>query len=344
MLKNSNRVAVVVFSALFTTIIGFLFYLMFFVKFDTAASVFDIPANACYSPENPEKNLLNSNTKEIEKTEKGKVVDVAAKGKAEGKIIDKYISPYTANTSYKNIYLKNSTDLKIDIKTLLNSKLEFSIKKNSSPQVLILHTHATESFMLSDRNYYTDKDLSRTTENTKNMVALGEIVAKKLNAAGIVTLHDKTQHDYPSYNDSYSNAAKTINSYKSKYKDLKIVIDLHRDAISAGNNDKIKLTKTINGKRAAQVMLVMGSQSGYVTNFPKYRENLKLAVRIQSKIEELYPGLARSISLMPRNYNQSLTTGSVLIEVGTDANSLEEAKYSAQLLGNALTELLKDLK
>ncbi|MBO4467961.1 MAG: stage II sporulation protein P [Clostridia bacterium] len=340
--KNGNKAAVFLFSLLFVLVFGAMIFLSFFEEQERSENFFDIPANA-FSPAEISPVALSQDGSKTENVPGG-VVDVGAKGKAEGKIIEKYFSPYTANTSYKNVYLKNSTDLKIDIASLLSEKLRYGIVKNSSPQVLVLHTHATESFFSGNRDYYTDKDLTRTTDISKNVVSLGEIVAKKLNASGVSTLHDKTLHDHPSYNDSYPNAAATINSYKAKYKDLKVVIDIHRDAIASGESDKIKLTKTVNGKPAAQIMLVMGSQSGTVKNFPDYRENLKLAVRIQSKIESLYPGLARAVSLMPRNYNESLTTGSVLIEIGTDANSLEEAQYSAELLGNALAELFKELQ
>ncbi len=278
-----------------------------------------------------------------EPASEGETVAVSAGGEVKGKIQEKFISPYTAKDSYNNVYLKNSTDLKIDIKKLLGSKLGFKIENSTEPQVLILHTHATETYMTEDTDYYTSAYTSRTQNESSNMLAIGKIVADKLNSAGIVTLHDKTLHDYPSYNESYSRSAKTINKYKAKYKNLKIVIDLHRDAIAANDTDKVKLTTQIDGKKAAQIMLVMGSQSGSVTNFPHWQENLKLALRLQQTIEVMYPSLARSLSLMPKNYNQSLTTGSMLIEIGTDANTLEEAKYSAELLSNALAALLKTL-
>ncbi len=270
-------------------------------------------------------------------------VQTATKAQAKGKVIEKFISPYTANTSYNNVYLKNNTELDIDIKTMLSSSLGFTVQKNAQPQVLIIHTHTTETFMTQDRDYYTDADVTRTTDNSKNMVHLGEIVAKKLNEAGIVTVHDKTVHDYPEYNGSYSRSAQTVCDNLEKYPDIKIVIDLHRDAIASGDNDKVKLTTEINGRKAAQIMLVMGSQSGSVTNFPNWQENLKLAVRLQQTVEVMYPSLARSISLMSRNYNESLTTGSMLIEIGTDGNTIEEVEYSAELLGNALKSLLNTL-
>ena len=264
-------------------------------------------------------------------------------GSVKGKVISRYISPYNAGLSYNGVYLKNSTDLTVDIKELLESPLTFKISKDGSPQVLIVHTHTTETYMTEESDYYTEAFSSRTRQSDKNMVSVGKRVAEKLNAAGIKTLHDTTEHDYPNYTGSYSRAAKTINSYLKKYPSIKVVLDLHRDAVSSGESDKVKLVTEIDGKKAAQVMLVMGSQSGSVTNFPNWKENLKLAVRLQQKIEQKYPTLARPLSLMPKNYNESLTTGSLLIEFGTDVNTLAEAHYSAELVGNALAELLSGL-
>lgn len=277
-----------------------------------------------------------------EKTE-SQTVEVSSPDTAKGKIISRYISPYNAGLSYNKVYLKNSTDLEISIKELLEAPLSFKIEKNDSPQVLIIHTHTTETFMTEDSDYYTAAFSSRTRDKTKNMISIGKIVADRLNAAGIKTLHDETEHDYPNYTGSYTRAAKTINGYLKEYPTIKIVLDLHRDAVSSGESDKVKLVTEIGGKKAAQVMLVMGSQSGGVTNFPNWKENLKLAVKLQQIMEEKYPTLARPLSLMPKNYNESLTTGSLLIEFGTDANTLAEAHYSAELVGNAIAELLNGL-
>ncbi len=277
--------------------------------------------------------------------QEGESAAVAAKseGEVKGEIIEKFISPYTAKTAYNNVYIKNSTELSVDIKSLLESPIGFDIKKNDEPQVLIIHTHTTETFMESDSETYTESDASRTNEQEKNMVHLGKIVADTLNEAGIKTVHDTTVHDFPKYSGSYTRAASTISSNLKKYPQIKIVLDIHRDAIASGDSDKVKLTTEIDGKKAAQVMLVMGSQSGGVTNFPSYEENLKLAVRYQQIMEVMYPSLARALSLTSKNYNESLTTGSMLLEIGTEANTLEEVRYSAQLAANALKSLLNTL-
>lgn len=284
-----------------------------------------------------------TSSKETEGKADPQAVETGASAK-KGEIIAQYNSPYSAPLSYDSVYMKNNTDLDISIKKYLEGKISFRIEKSEEPQVLILHTHATETFKTDDNPYFTDDFSSRSQDNSKNMVSVGKIVAEKLNNAGIKTLHDTTLHDYPSYTKSYSRAAATINEYLKKYPSIKVVLDLHRDAVSKENGDKVKLQTEIGGKKAAQVMLVMGSQSGGVTNFPNWEENFKLAVKLQQKIEQKYPTLARPLMLMSKNYNQSLTTGSLLIEFGTDVNTLEEVHYSAEMVGESLAELLSALQ
>ncbi len=302
-----------------------------------------IPSNGYEEIEQKEEKTETENTptkKEEPKKETSTESVAASAGAIKGKIQTRYISPYNSKLVYDKVYMKNNTNLKIDIKSLLNEKINFKIEKEKGPQVLILHTHATEAFFIQNTDYYTEKYNSRSTNNQNNMVRIGEVITQKLNNAGIETIHDKTLHDYPNYTGSYSRAAETISKYLKKYPSIKIVLDLHRDAVTADNGDKVKLVTKINGKQAAQVMIVMGSQSGSVTNFPNWKENLKLAVRLHQKIEQKYPTLARPLTLNSKNYNESLTTGSLLIEFGTDVNTLDEALYSADLVGNALTEML----
>ena len=298
-----------------------------------------------FSKEEEEKEEQNEtvlNSEPPAEPPKSESVVTTTTGAVKGKILSQYISPYKASLSYNHTYVKNSTPLKIDVKELLNGSLKFKMQKNSSPEVLILHTHTTECFMETNDDFYTAETLSRNTDNNKNMAKIGETVAQKLNEAGIKTLHDKTQHDYPEYTGSYSRAAKTINSYLKKYPSIKVVIDLHRDSVTSGN-DKVKLVTEINGKKAAQVMLVMGSQSGTVTNYPNWKENLKLALKLQQTMEIKYPTLARPLMLMSKSYNQPLSSGAMLIEIGTDANTLSEALYSAELVGDSLASLLNTL-
>ena len=339
----------------------FLFYSFFStptIKHKNKPTFTDIFQNTPQKEENLAENtesLVENINKTPQETTSQKVESVASTTSSKketattsaaavkGKILTRYISPYSVKDSYSGVYLKNYTSAKVDLKELLNKKINFKINKNSEPQVLIMHTHTTESFMQTDENYYTEDFNSRSTNNNKNMVKIGGIIAKKLNDNGIKTLHDKTQHDYPEYTGSYNRAAKTINSYLKKYPSIKIVLDLHRDAISA-DGGKAKLVTEIGGKKAAQVMLVMGSQTGSIKDHPKWKENLSLAVKLQQTMEAKYPTLARPLMLMSKKYNQSLSTGSLLIEFGTDVNTLSEACYSAEMVGDSLVSLFNTLK
>lgn len=263
---------------------------------------------------------------------------------AVGKIYEQFLSPYSQKLNYGGIYIKNSAGLSIDIKNELETALAFKIKKSKEPEVLIVHTHATESYMSEDKGYYTAQDTPRNDNDSKNVIAVGEKFAQVLKNGGISVIHDKTHHDSPSYNQSYSRAKTTITEYLKKYPSIKIVVDIHRDSIAMQGNDKCKPTREIGGKKAAQVMLVVGSQSGSVTDFPNWKQNFRLALRFQQTMEAMYPGLARAMLLCSRKYNTNLTTGSLLLEVGTDSNTLGEAVYSAELAATSLLGVLNTIK
>ena len=260
------------------------------------------------------------------------------------KITDRFISPYGANTSYNNVFLKNNTGLTIDLPSLLKQRLNFKVEKNSSPQVLIVHTHSTESYMTQDRDYYTESDFSRRLDTNQNMVHIGEIFAEKLQNAGIGVIHDKTLHDHPSYTGSYTRSAETVNKHLSENPSIKIVIDIHRDAITSEDKTKTRPVLQFGGENTAQVMLVMGSETGGITNFPKWKENLAFAVKYQQTLEVMYPGIARAITLNSAKYNQNLTVGSILLEVGSEANTFSEAESAAEKSATALVGLLNTLK
>lgn len=269
-------------------------------------------------------------------------VNAATDSTVLGKVNSSFITPYKSNTSYNRVYINNKTDVPIDISSLLSGNNPVDIEKSDEPQVLIVHTHTTECYLLESKDYYTDADHSRTTDHSKNMVAIGNIFTNKLNSAGIKTLHDTTAHDYPAYNGSYTRSKATIEKYLKQYPSIKVVIDIHRDSIGSSNGNKTKPIVNVNGKNAAQVMLVMGC-GAKITNHENWMQNLTFAAKYQQTLEVLYPGLARSISLVNSRYNQNLTVGSILLEVGTDSNSFEEAVYGAQLASDALVSYLNTL-
>ncbi len=257
-----------------------------------------------------------------------------------GQVKTTTLSLSAANLKGHGVHINNKTDRSVDVSNYLKQGLPFSLETTDQPQVLIVHTHATESYINGDRGYYIKSASTRSTDNTQNTVSVGEVMAQVLNQAGIVTIHDETQHDYPNYTGSYTRSAETIRHYLKQYPSIKVVIDGHRDAIAGEGDTKIKPTATINGKSAAQIMILAGCETGSVEDFPHWEENLRFCLQLQKQIEADYPGLARPLLFKACKYNFHLLSGSILIEIGTDANTLDEAKYSAKLLAEALKKVL----
>jgi len=257
-----------------------------------------------------------------------------------GEIKTTVLSLSAANTKGGGVHISNKTDLEIDPKEYLSQGLPFTMTETGQPQVLIVHTHGSEAFAEGDYGYYIKSASTRSTDNTKNMVAVGQVIADELNEAGIVTINDTTLHDHPNYTGSYTRSAETIKKYLEKYPSIKVVIDAHRDAISGNGDEKIKPTVEIMGQKAAQIMILAGCETGSVENFPNWKENFRFCLQLQKQIETNFPGLARPLSFKACKYNFDLLNGSILIEIGSDANTLEEAKYSAKLLSRSLIQLL----
>lgn len=291
-----------------------------------------------------EPELVSSEATAVSSEKASSVTPASAQGEAKGKIITKCVTTGSETITYNNVSVKNSTSLSIDLKAELLAGPSVRLLQTSEPQVLIMHTHTTECFMLDERDYYTDSDLSRTTDDAQNIVAVGEALRSGLQAKGIGVIHAAEKHDYPEYTGSYTRSAVTVKKYLEKYPSIKVVIDLHRDAIMDSAGTKTALVSEINGKKAAQLMIVAGCEAGDVTGYPDWRQNFRLAIKLQQSLEVMYPTLARPMLLTERKYNQHLTPGSLLIECGTDANTLEQAKYSATLLADSLALTLNMLK
>ncbi|MCD8049754.1 MAG: stage II sporulation protein P [Clostridia bacterium] len=248
-----------------------------------------------------------------------------------------------AENGYKSsdgIYINNQTDKSVDISSLLNAPLNFSASSDD-PLVLIVHTHTSESYTPSEKYNYTPSDTDRTEDINYNMASVGEVAYETLTAAGINTIHDKSINDYPSYSGSYSKTLKLIESYIEKYPSIQIVLDIHRDAIIKSDGTKIRTAATINGEEAAQIMLVVGTdQSGLA--HPDWQQNLSFALKLQYEMNELYPSLARPINLRKQRFNQHTAPGALIVEVGTNGNTLEEAKLGVKLFSDALIEVLSN--
>ena len=240
--------------------------------------------------------------------------------------------------SIHNLTQYSDADLRAAVTT---PSLPFDIEVNSSePQVLILHTHATETYQTWPDLIY-DPDFTARTQNTElNMCAVGEKMAEVLNGAGINTLHDTTLHDSPSYTESYDRSYATTQAYLEKYPSIKVVLDVHRDAIEDADGTRVKPLCTVNGEDTAQVMIIAGCDNGSSIRLPNWRLNLRFAAAWEQAMEQRTPGLTRPVMCAYRYYNQDLTTGSLLIEIGGHANTVAEAVRAGQYAAEALSVLL----
>ncbi|MEE0943935.1 MAG: stage II sporulation protein P [Clostridia bacterium] len=233
------------------------------------------------------------------------------------------------NTASSVLEIKNQSGKSVDCEKLVSEPLNF-IKKGQKPQVLIIHTHTTES--------YFDKD--RSVDENKNMIAVGKVVKEKLTDAGISVIHDTTVHDYPSYNGAYTRAAATTNKRLSENPEINIILDIHRDAIASNDGSKLSLVTEINKEKTAQLMFVVGTDAQL--SHSKWQENMKLALKLQRKANELYPTLMRPINLREQRFNQQLSEGSIILEVGTNGNSIEEAKRGAVYISDVIVKVLNN--
>ena len=239
------------------------------------------------------------------------------------------------------ISIKNNTNYTIDIEKELAKELPFDIIDTQKPQVLIVHTHASEAYLLEDTGYYYEDYTSRSLNNKTNILQVGKKLTKTLNDRGISTLQSLVHHDSPTYNGSYDRSEKTIYQYLKKYPSIKVVIDVHRDAIGyGGEQGKYKPTFVANGKKAAQIMIMSGYDPTGAYGFEHWQNNLGFAVKLEETAERLYPGMTRPLYFGDFAYNMFINSGSLLIEVGTDANTLDEAVYTGELLGNVIAEVL----
>ena len=236
--------------------------------------------------------------------------------------------------------IKNSTDNDDAVLAeAAEAGLPFSIELNSDePQVLILHTHATECYQPWDDLWYDPDFAARSLDTSMNMCAVGARMTDILNEAGINTLHDETLHDSPSYTESYGRSAQTARDYLEQYPSIKVILDVHRDAIEQ-DGTRIKPLTQIDGEDTAQVMIIAGCNNGSTVLLPDWEKNLAFAAAWETEMETLYPGLTRPVLCGYRFYNQDVTTGSLLIEIGGHANTLEEAVRAGEYAAKALASL-----
>ena len=222
-----------------------------------------------------------------------------------------------------------------DTETLMRMPLSWDLTQGG-PKVLILHSHGSESYEKTEN--YTETTRYRTLNTQYNMISLGDRLAQLLEDGGIEVIHDRTVHDHPSYTDAYNQSRKSVKKYLERYPDICLVLDLHRDALQDKNGNQIGYTVEVDGREAAKVMLVVGTDASGL-NHPNWKQNMALAVKLYAQLEKTAPGLCRPISFRSQRFNQDLSTGALILEVGAAGNTRQEALNSIEPLAKSILAL-----
>lgn len=239
-----------------------------------------------------------------------------------------------------NVSVYNHTDYSIDIPALIGNAPKLSAA-GEGPKVLIYHSHATESYTMEGADVYEPSGDHRTLNTEQNMVRVGEEMKAVFEAAGIGVVHDTTLYDYPSYNDAYNRSVQGVAENLKKYPSIVLALDVHRDALVANDGTIYKVVAgTVDD--CAQVMMVLGSDAGGADH-PRWKDNLAFALQLQRSLVRGYASLARPTVLRKARYNQQLSPGSILVEVGGHGNSLSEAIAGGRLWADCVARTLLDL-
>ena len=227
-------------------------------------------------------------------------------------------------------------DAAVDVEALLERPLQWDLT-GDGPTVLILHSHATESYTPSPGEVYTESSPYRTLDPDYNMVSIGDRVARILEEGGVEVIHDRSLHDYPSYNTSYNHSRESMQSLLEQYPSIRLVLDLHRDA-SGDNSSQMTTHATVDGADASQLMVVVAAGTE-IRPVPRWQENLALGLKLQVQLERIAPGITRYVNLRGSRFNQDLSPGALLVEVGAAGDTHGQALKAAEVLAEAILAL-----
>ena len=236
-----------------------------------------------------------------------------------------------SNVEIGGVKIKNETSVEIN-----NSIMDTELNINKE-NIVIFHTHTCESYTPTEQYNYQQTGNFRTTDLNYSVARVGDELTNYLMEYGFNVIHDKTYHDYPAYTGSYTRSKTTVeNILKSNPSD--IIIDLHRDAI--GSKSNYDPSVKIGEDTAAQLMFVIGTNGGGLYH-PNWQSNLKFAIELQQKANEIYPGLFKTMIVRNSRYNQHLGKAACIIEVGATGNTLEQCMNSMKYLAKVFEEYKK---
>ena len=240
----------------------------------------------------------------------------------------------------------NNSGVSIDKEAVLSADFPSETDYGTQPLVLVLHTHGTEGYFEDNTNlsdfapegvegYFLPEETSfRTTDPQKSVVRVGEVFTETLISCGIPTLHVKVMHDLEDFNSAYTKSGETAKEMLEKYPSIQYVIDLHRDSVVRGDS-YVKSYTTVENTPTAQVMLVVGTGK-----HDNWRQNLVVAASFKEQMDARFPSLSRALFLRTARYNQQYLPGCLLLEVGSAANTLEEAENAARFAALSFADMI----
>lgn len=272
-------------------------------------------------------NESSISSEDLEEQDRAKTVPIG---------VETEVLPSNVPTKYTNTH--NSVQIKNESKySLTEEMLDTNGVTVNNKNILIFHTHTCESYTPTETSKYNQTGNFRTTDLNFSVARVGTELEKKLKSYGYNVIHNTTYHDYPSYNGSYGNSLVTVQNLLKTNKDFDVVIDIHRDAIA---DSSYAPTVKIGDEYAAQLMFVIGS-SGSGLEHDNWVQNLKFAIKVQEKANEMYPGLFKPIIVRNSRYNQNVSKAACIIEVGATGNTLEQSNNSMKYLAKVLSEVMK---
>ncbi len=239
------------------------------------------------------------------------------------------------------VYVYNRTGWELDSSLLSQGTVDVPL--GEGPQILIVHTHGSEAYSMTDGDLYEESDPYRTTDCTHNVVRVGEEMATVFRTYGFQVIHDTTLCDYPSYNGAYDRSKAVVEQWMAQYPTIKVVLDVHRDALVGSGGEVYKMVSVEAGRKVAQVMMVLGTDAGGADH-PRWKDNMAFALRLQRNLVKGYASLVRPTVLRKSRYNQQLCPGSILVEVGGHGNTLSEAIAGGRLWADNVARTLLEMK
>ena len=237
--------------------------------------------------------------------------------------------------------IKNATDYEVDMGALLSAGPDIHLAAEG-PQILIIHTHSSEAYTQAGLDHYEESDDHRTQNKAYSIIRVGDELTEIFEQAGLRVIHDRQVYDYPSYTGCYSRSGAAVEDYLREYPDIAVVLDVHRDALGA-DGVVYKTMAEEDGSCASQIMLLSGSDASGLEH-PDWKSNLSLALYLQNAVSSRHPTLMRPVSLVRERYNQHLSRGSLIIEVGSSGNTLQEALAAIRLFAHSAAPALKALE